>query len=125
MITQETDRSLISGETGIVHVPIARAAAMEHTARKRQWNALTIRQLAYAGQRPCALGFETNPIVPSGHVAIQISWRQRAHNDVLGVPRTFHEEADRTFQKAKLFWYAISVFQTMMHARTHSDRALS
>lgn len=118
MTTQETDLSLISGETGIVHVPVARAAAMEHTARKRRWNTLTLHQLAYAGQRPCALGFETNPIVPYGHVAIQINWRQTASNDTLGVPRTFHEEADHTFQKAKLFWYAIAIVQTVMHART-------
>ena len=125
MTTQETDHSLMSGETGIVHVPVARAAAMEHTARKRRWKTLTLHQLAYAGQRPCMHGFETNPTVPSGHVAIQIRWQQTTHDDTIGVPRSFHEEADRTFQKAKLVWYAIAVFQTMMHARTHSDRSLS
>lgn len=106
-------------------MPVARAAAMEHTARKHRWKALTIHQLAFAGQRPYTLGFESHPIVPSGHVAIQISWRQTPNCDMIGVPRTFHEEADRTFQKAKLVWYAIAVFQTMMHARTHSDRTLS
>ena len=66
-----SERPLVSGETGIVHVPIARAAAMLHTALK--WRTFTIHRLAKAGEHPCTHGFDHHPIVPRGHVAIRRS----------------------------------------------------
>ncbi len=118
------ERALICGETGIVHVPVARALAIEHTARKRRWEALSVRCLARAGQRPTALGFEHHPIVPAGHVAIKIVWHQKTHNDRLGVPRAFHEEVDQEYKKARLLWYAIAIAQTIIH-KQKADTLLS
>ena len=109
------ERTLICGETSIVHVPVARALAMQHTAHKQRWDALSVRRLAHAGQRPTTHGFEHHPIVPAGHVAIQIIWHQKSRNDRLGVPRAFHEEADQEYKKARLLWYAIAIAQTIIH----------
>lgn len=108
------EHSLICGETGIVHVPVARALAMQHTARKQRWDALSVRRLARAGERPTAHGFEHHPIVPAGHVAIKIYWHQTSHKDRLGVPLAFHEEADHEYKRARLLWYAIGIAQTII-----------
>ncbi|MEK7532963.1 MAG: hypothetical protein AAB542_00870 [Patescibacteria group bacterium] len=101
---------LISGETAIVHVPVARAAAIRHVARK--WNSLTVHRLATAGQHPAPQGFNHYGIVPHGHEALQISWRQRTPDDPRGVPLAFHQEANILFMKHRAWWYAVALWGT-------------
>lgn len=119
-MTLESAPSLIHGETGIVHVPIARAAAIRHVARK--WNLLTVHRLAKAGEYPRSDEFDTCPLVPQGHEALQITWRQRSPGDNLGVPLAFHQEANDVFIKNKIWWYAVAFWSTMFSGQKSVSR---
>ncbi len=117
----ESDPDLISGETAIVHVPVARAAVIKHVARK--WSALTVHRLATAGQYPAPQGFDHYGIVPQGHEALKITWRQRTPDDTLGVPLAFHREANDEFVKNKIWWYAVALWSTMFSKELNTSRA--
>ena len=111
MTTQETHRSLISGETGIVHVPVARAAAMRHTARK--WPTIRFTCLARAGEHPITTDFTSHRLVPHGPVAIQFTWSQHKQDDELGVPLSFYQQAEQTYIRWKLLWETLEFLDTL------------
>lgn len=116
----ESAPTLISGETSIVHVPVARAAAIKHVARK--WSALTVHRLATAGHHPAPQGFDHYKIVPQGHEAIKITWSQRTPDDSLGVPLAFHREANDLYVKNKTWWYVVALWSTMVSGQKGTSR---
>ncbi len=103
---------LASGETGVVHVTLARSAAFEHVAKNEKWRSLTLHRLAEAGQWPETNDFSHHHIVPDGHVAIQIRWRQESPDSPVGVPIEFHQEVNEVYTRNRLLWWIMGHVMT-------------